>query len=280
MKNSPLTFTRMSGAKNTFFVIDCTQGENHDVWVGLDQQSKENLAKKICLGFDDNHTDGLIFLIPNQSENTTTDFTWQFFNADGSHADMCGNAARCVTLFASQKIFPGKNKMTFMTGAGPVSGEILGNHLVCVQMPLIKKIEKMTAENVEGYLLDTGVPHFVIQQAADFHLGQRLRRSLKFAPAGANVTFVENVNLHTTSLNAVTYERGVEDMTEACGTGAVAAAAWLLMELSQGKNKIVEVRMPGGVLKIENALLGEKPFLIGEAHFEYELKEIYENEFE
>ncbi len=277
MKNSQLSFTRMSGAKNTFFIVDCTQGENFKTWSELDQQSKEKIAQKICLGFEDNHTDGLIFLIPNQIKTDTTDFSWQFFNSDGSHADMCGNAARCVALFASHKIFPGKKKMTFMTGAGPVSGEILGGSLVCVQMPQIKKLDKMTVENVDGYLLDTGVPHFVVQQSADFHLGQRLRHSPSFAPAGANVTFVENIDLQNVSLNAVTYERGVEDLTEACGTGAVAAATWLLKQLPGDKNKIVQVYMPGGVLKIENALLGEKPFLIGEAHFEYELKEIFEN---
>lgn len=273
MKKSQLTFTRMSGAKNTFFIVDCTGEQSLQTWLKLSLSDKEKMAKKLCLGFDDNHTDGLIFLVPNQKASETTDFAWQFFNADGSHADMCGNAARCVTLFAGNKMISEKKQMTFSTGAGPVVGEIVGKNLVCVQMPEIKQLEKTTVENISGFLLDTGVPHFVIQQSADFHLGQKLRHSRSLAPAGANVTFVENVDLQKMSLDAVTYERGVEDMTAACGTGAVAAAAWLLTQTAD-KNKTVDVRMPGGFLMIQNAIVGQRPLLTGEAHFEYELTEI------
>lgn len=273
MKKGQLTFTRMSGAKNTFFIVDCTGDENLGAWHKLSLSEKEKMSQKLCLGFDDNHTDGLIFLVPNQKPDEKTDFAWQFFNADGSHADMCGNAARCVTLFAGNKMVLPKKQMTFSTGAGPVTGEIVGKNLVCVQMPEIKKLEKKSVENISGFLLDTGVPHFVIQQSADFHLGQKLRHSPSLAPAGANVTFVENIDLQKMSLNAVTYERGVEDMTAACGTGAVAAAAWLLTQ-STHQNKTVKVRMPGGELMIQNAKLGERPLLTGEAHFEYELTEL------
>ena len=113
MKKGQLTFTRMSGAKNTFFIVDCTGDENLGAWHKLSLSEKENMAQKLCLGFDDNHTDGLIFLVPNQKPDEKTDFAWQFFNADGSHADMCGNAARCVTLFAGNKMVLPKKQMTF-----------------------------------------------------------------------------------------------------------------------------------------------------------------------
>jgi diaminopimelate epimerase len=89
-----------------------------------------------------------------------------------------------------------------------------------------------------------------------------------FGPPGANITFVED--LRDDFLRAVTFERGVEDWTRACGTGAVAAAMYL--QSINGQQDSIQVQMPGGLLKIQGARSGQRPLLIGPAQIEFEME--------
>lgn len=258
-----LKVSRVSGAQNTFFIANIFDSQWAALYSSWDEVRKIDFAKFLCGGFFDFHTDGILFIRPEKN----FDFAWDFYNADGSHAEMCGNAARCATYFFHEKVEP-KNKMKFLTGAGEIAGEVIGPSAVKIEMTAISDPHKMNVLGVPGYFVNTGVPHFIIEQKPDADLSRKLRKVSDFGPAGSNITFVENLTDH--SLDAVTFERGVEDFTQACGTGAVAAAMYL-QELKGMKNS-VEVRMPGGVLKIENAKVGSRPMLTGPVRIEFELE--------
>ena len=134
--------------------------------------------------------------------------------------------------------------------------EILANPL---------KLELPSGKYIQGMSVNTGVPHFVLELARDPELAKQIRKHKSFGKAGTNVTFLEK---HLPGhLFAVTYERGVEGFTNACGTGAVAASAF-----SQQKNGMQEqiVEMPGGELKIRCDDSGLRPSLTGDAKIDFQ----------
>lgn len=257
-----LRVTRMSGAQNTFFVANVFDSSWAKVYSSLDENLKARIASHLCKSFFGFHTDGLLFLRPEKG----FDFAWDFYNSDGSHAEMCGNAARCATLFFHEKVKAQKEHQ-FLTGAGKITGQVLGPEQVKVEMTKISETKQMSVLGKSGFYVNTGVPHFILAQAPDADLAKRLRKVGDFGPAGANITFVENISEQ--SLSAVTFERGVENYTQACGTGAVAAAMYL--QSLNGQKPLVSVTMPGGTLEIENAETGRQPYLIGPAKIEFDL---------
>lgn len=258
-----LKVSRVSGAQNTFFIANIFESQWATAYPRMTDSDRAELARLLCENESTPKTDGLLFLRPEPQ----FDFAWDFYNSDGSHAEMCGNAARCATYFFHEKV-KSLPKMRFLTGAGEVSGEVLSLESVRVQMTEVSDTRKMIVSGEQGFFVNTGVPHFVIEKKPDAELSRRLRKVTDFGPAGSNITFVEN--LTEAGLQAVTFERGVEDFTQACGTGAVAAAMYL--QEQKGMKNSIEVRMPGGVLKIENARTGERPFLTGPVQFEFDME--------
>jgi diaminopimelate epimerase len=172
--------------------------------------------------------DGLL-LIEDDEEH---DFAWRFFNSDGSEAEMCGNAARCVARLAYLDGIAGTDSV-FRTIAGPIRASVDGS-VVRVQLTRPHSLDpeftlKLNNKKVfAAGFVDTGVPHTVIvledknlETAAVEDLGREIRFHPRFAPAGTNVNFV-----HITdpgNIQVRTYERGVEAETLACGTGVVAS---------------------------------------------------------
>lgn len=260
-----LPVSRFSGAQNTFFIINVFHPRWSQVYPKLSLNEKSKLAAKLCWQRPDHPTDGLLFVKPEAG----FDFSWDFFNSDGSFAEMCGNAARCATYFYDERVSKNPHrKLRFMTGAGEITGEVLSAGSVRVEMTEISRPVKMRVLGHEGIFVNSGVPHFVLEMAPDANLARELRKVSDFGPPGSNITFVGQ--LRESSLEAVTFERGVEDFTRACGTGAVAAAMYL--QDRKGNQNSVEVRMPGGVLRIQNAREGQRPFLTGPVHFEYDFE--------
>lgn len=259
---SELFVSRMSATDNTFFIVNGFDPAWTEVLSQWDESKKIIFTKKMCRRYFGFHTDGLLFLRPHASY----DFAWEFYNSDGSSAEMCGNAARCAVLYFHQRINDRKS-VEFLTGAGPVGGEVLPSGEVRVQMPPIRSSRQLIAQNVSGVFTQTGVPHFVIEREPDSELARQLRKADDFGPAGANITFIHD--LEGSSLSAVTFERGVEGFTQACGTGAVAAA--VAFGLKAQSSSLVTVRMPGGELKIENVQVNQRPYLTGPAQFEFDL---------
>jgi diaminopimelate epimerase len=215
----PLKFSKMSGTGNDFIIID-----HRDGIIPFEQQP--NFVSRVCRHKFSAGADGVI-LIEN-SDNA--DFRWQFYNADGSVAEMCGNGARCAARFAYMNGIAAK-KMVFETIAGIIEAELCEDDSVRVRMtdPFDFKdnLEISLGGTSHGVTcLNTGVPHAVVfvddQDAPVKEWGAAVRFHELFQPEGTNANFV--TRLASDEILVRTYERGVEDETRACGTGAVASA--------------------------------------------------------
>lgn len=250
----------ISGAGNTFHV--CFGEELIDV----STSKKKQLTKTIC---QSEKADGFIFLKANKQH--TTDYAWDFYNNDGSDAEMCGNATRCVGYYLANILHLPQKKWSLLTTAGNILIEKVSDEIFKIEMTEI--IQK---SSTKGAFFDTGVPHLVLElENFEKYKSQKaeaaaLRFHSEFSPKGTNVTYVklaEDLN----KMKAVSYERGVEDFTEACGTGAMAAAMYNLIKRGSLKT---EVEMPGGTLIMDLTDI-KKPKMTGPArllgNFEYEV---------
>jgi diaminopimelate epimerase len=217
--NDTIEFWKMSGSGNDFILIDNRDGRVEDEAMGP-------LVKKICRRRESVGADGAIFLIGSER----FDFGWRFLNADGGEVEMCGNGARCVARFAYLKGIA-ESKMTFETLAGPVAAEVKGRAVkVTMPRPHGLKMDVDLPLQTDWLTVDfvnTGVPHVVIQvESLDdypvFQQGKSIRHHPMFSPDGTNANFIRIIGPELLEIR--TYERGVEDETLACGTGAVAAA--------------------------------------------------------
>ncbi|KXS56733.1 MAG: hypothetical protein AMR96_00890 [Candidatus Adiutrix intracellularis] len=214
------TFYKYSGHGNDFIIVDNWDGQ-------VSEKDMAKISRFMCRPKFGIGADGVVFIIAGPDE---VDFAWRFFNADGSEPDMCGNASRCAAHLANT-IGIAPAEMSFRTKAGVVEA-VVSDRLVKVQMPRIGRPEGAALVEAEGlsltyYRLNTGVPHAVawvedLENVNVFKIGRTVRRHQAFAPEGVNVNFVKI--LGSDKLTLRTYERGVEDETLACGTGAVAAA--------------------------------------------------------
>jgi diaminopimelate epimerase len=237
-------FTKMAGAGNDFILVNNVKNPVHLEW--------QSFAIRSCTLKTGIGADGVIVL----GEDTDTDFTFRIFNADGSEAEMCGNGARCAALFAHQQGIA-KTPMRFKTLAGTIGARIDGED-VAIEMTEPFGLETDIAIDVLdrrliAHFINTGVPHAIIftdaldnEPVAD--LGRAIRFHSRFSPAGTNADFVQVLDHNR--IRVRTYERGVEDETLACGTGAVASAI-----ISEHLGKVVStqvlVTMKGGELKID-----------------------------
>jgi len=215
----------MSGAGNDFLIID------HRTPF-LTVEDKQTLARGACRRCFSVGADGLI-CIENSDQ---ADFKWDFYNSDGSVAEMCGNGARCAARYAYAKGIAEK-KLSFETIAGRIEAEILDDGTVRINMtePFgFKKANPVVLDDREYdvWFVNTGVPHSVIfvedEQAPVAVWGRQVRFDEQFQPAGTNVNFV--CRRADGSYRSRTYERGVEEETRACGTGAVASALYAALE--------------------------------------------------
>jgi diaminopimelate epimerase len=237
----PIAFEKMSGTGNDFVIID-------NRTAGIPRVEQPDFARRICRRMFSVGADGLILI----EESTKADFGWNFYNADGSVAEMCGNGSRCAARFAYRHKIVARKKMSIETLAGNVEAEICAeDEVVRVKMtqPFDFKLDISLAlggeERAVAYV-NTGVPHAVIfVQEDDVPVktwGRKVRFHELFEPKGANANFVKL--LPDGKLKVRTYERGVEGETMACGTGAVASA--LLASILKGIDSPVEVVTSGG----------------------------------
>ena len=234
-----IEFWKMSGSGNDFILIDNRNGDIKDEEMG-------RLVAGACRRRESVGADGVIFLI----RSDRYDFAWRFFNADGGEVDMCGNGARCVSRFAFLKGIAGP-KMTFDTLAGPVSAEVK-DRTVKVLMPKPTDLTMdVNLEHQPGWkgvdFIHAGVPHVVVRVAelSDHPVkeqGRAIRYHSLFSPDGTNANFMTMIG--TDRLEIRTYERGVEDETLACGTGAVACA--LVASVHGMAGPPVKVKTRGG----------------------------------
>ena len=234
-----LRFTKMSGTGNYFILVDNRAGAiAEDRKAGL---ARALSARRVAVG-----ADGLILL----EKSDAADVRMRIFNADGSEAEMCGNGSRCLARFAVSAGAAGA-AMTIETLAGPVRAEVEGSTVAVELTPpgeIASKGElSFAGQRREVWFADTGVPHAVVLvediEDADVRAwGRALRFHEAFRPRGANADFVQA--LAPGAIAVRTYERGVEDETLACGTGAAASA--LVAAHLNGWSSPVDVHVRSG----------------------------------
>ena len=225
-----MTVWYMNGAGNDFMVMDARDG-SYDF---------EKLSLELCKL---SGADG--FMAIDRSDKA--DFKLHFYNSDGSRGEMCGNGARCICRFAWELGLVG-NEMTVETDAGLVPGWRLSETQFRVKLnnPGILDLHRK-GEIAYVELGTPGVPHAVCHYDADLwadadcirdHM-ELLRHDPAF-PKGANVNFYQWIG--EGEVRMLTFERGVEDYTLACGTGCGSTAATLW----------VSGKLPGGRLTAHN----------------------------
>ena len=268
-----LAITKMTGTGNDFILVD-----NRERQVPLEVMPL--LARAVCCRRRSVGADGLICLrtwATVEEKPEAVDFRWDFFNADGSSAEMCGNGGRCAARFALDSGMAG-SQMAFATLAGPIRAQVKGGVVKLEMVPPSGSYQELSLTALERSVtldgVNTGVPHAVVlvedlEAAPVREMGRALRFHPHFAPAGTNVNFAR---AQGDQLMVRTYERGVEDETLACGTGVVASA------LVAGRRGLVKppvnVRVRSGeLLKVhfDPELLDRGPvFLEGEAAYVYQ----------
>jgi diaminopimelate epimerase len=214
-----IPFYKMHGGGNDFVLID-----HRDRFIPEAEQPE--FARRVCHRQMGAGADGLILI----EDTPTANFRWRFYNADGSEPEMCGNGGRCAARFAVLAgIAPAE--MTFETLAGAIVASVRGRRVKLLlagvgdwRMEQTIPLEETT---LLGHFIRVGVPHVAVpvndlDQTPVTGWGRAVRFHPRFAPAGTNVNFVRVEGPQT--LRIRTYERGVEDETLACGTGAVASA--------------------------------------------------------
>ena len=228
----------MSGAGNDFMVIDA-----RGLTLDFTALAKELCTKKGCDGF----------MAVDYSDKAH--FKLHFYNADGSRGEMCGNGSRCVAKFAHDHGIAPAN-MTIETDAGLLTADRIAENQYRVRLnnPGVVDLHRH-GDMAYIELGDPGVPHGVFRfKGLTWEMRDELRermRAERFAgyfPKGANVNYYDF--LEADRVRILTFERGVEDFTLACGTGSgsVAASLWLTGQLPGGK---LTVENPGGTLVFE-----------------------------
>lgn len=241
-----MKFYKYCGTGNDFVLLENFDGALTDY---------PALAKRLC----DRHfgigADGLILLEPAQHG---ADCWMQFYNNDGSPAEMCGNGARCLCRHCHDRGFSGETQR-IETPAGLVTGRRITDECYRIELnaPSIVRLQIPVGDTLCDYLVlgENGIPHAVAPMP-DLS-GDELKRyaaSLRHAsafPHGANVNLWTRTGENSIYLR--TYERGVEDFTLACGTGAGATVAALTRRgLVSGRE--TQVQTPGGLLTVTAAL--------------------------
>ena len=235
-----IEFWKYEGAGNDFVLLDL-RGANFEP---TPEQIHSLCDRRRGIG-----ADGLMIL----AESKVADFAMRYFNADGPEATMCGNGGRCIAWFADLRGIGGDCKL-FEAVDGMHRAEILSREgcraTVRLEMVDVERVEVCPDGDV---LLDTGSPHLVrVVESLDMDVvgtGRALRYDAKTAPTnGANVNFVEILGDGNVALR--TYERGVEDETLACGTGATATAIAVSHTL-QPDERHFSLHALGGDLEVE-----------------------------
>jgi diaminopimelate epimerase len=257
-----VNITKIVGTGNDFLFVDA-----RDLSRAFPRERRSALAMKLCDRHFGAGADGLVFVEPSAGE---ADLSWDFYNNDGSIAEMCGNASRCMGRWAQLKL--GLEKVSFETMAGRVRTEVVGDQIASSIEYLkieFKELEfQLNGSKATATLVNTGVPHAIFPVAAIevAQTSQAVIQALRFhegaGPRGTNVTFVAP---HGQEFETVTFERGIEDFTLSCGTGVLAAAAVVLKE--QPKPARAKLTTPGGPLEVSYGQNWSGAVLTGPALF-------------
>ncbi|MFK7032235.1 diaminopimelate epimerase [Flavobacterium oreochromis] len=253
-----LTFYKYQGTGNDFVILD-----NRDLTF---PKNDTKLIHFLCDRRFGIGADGLMLL----ENDNSTDFKMVYYNADGNESSMCGNGGRCLVAFA-KKMGVINDVTTFIAVDGVHHASIIEENIVSLQMIDVESIQ-VTSEYV---FLNTGSPHHVQEVSNLKELdvkteGAKIRYSDLYGKAGSNINFVSQKGENDFIIR--TYERGVEDETLSCGTGATAVAL-AMFHLGKSTSNKIGIQVEGGKLQIafEKDVKGYKNIhLIGPAQFVFQ----------
>ena len=239
-------FTKMQGLGNDYVYINCFE-------------EKVDHPSELAIRISDRHfgigSDGLVLIRPCE----TADFEMKMYNADGSEAEMCGNASRCIGKYVYERGLTGKKEITLKTGAGikrlMIREENGKAASVRVDMgkPEVESIRETIVAGGRPYTItrvSTGNPHAVIfVDNADEYDVHTIGKLIENHPAFPNRTNVEFATVIDRShIRMRVWERGSGE-TLACGTGACATlTAAAVNGLTEEK---AVLKLNGGDLLIE-----------------------------
>jgi len=259
------SFIKMQGCGNDFLIMDSMIRDPNPFY-----------PTEIAWLCDRNFgigADGVVVLSKSEQHHAK----WTFYNSDGSEAEMCGNAARCVIRYLSENHFPHDVPITVETKAGVIKGRMLETPGMVEVTLTSKSYDKFEYEqkiiatdkySLEVCLINTGVPHAVVEvkdlnSYPILQVGRDLRSHPAVGPEGANVTFFERQV--GSRIRSTTFERGVESETLACGTGAAAAA--IVYSETYMQPLPMEVSVPGGELIVDISPVSKMLLLQGPAQY-------------
>jgi len=232
-----VNFIKMHGTGNDFVLID-----------GLLERPPEfdeKRVRKICDRRTGVGADGILII----TEKPGYDFHMRYLNSDGSEVGLCGNGARCAVKFTSELL--NKSQLRFTTSDGEHRGWV-DDDLVSVTINTSAKANKCIVDGRDGYFIDTGSPHFVtdlIKVDEDDLIGAG--RKIRYDSSFENGTNVDFLRIKDNKIFVRTYERGVENETKSCGTGAVAVA--LVLNQTKSVDFPIELIFPGGRLSVDKS---------------------------
>ena len=251
-----MKFYKYTGAGNDFILFNDMTGE------------MPVLSSKQVQFLCDRHfgvgADGVMIL----KKSKALDFDMEYFNADGSGGTMCGNGGRCLVAFAQKSGIIEKHTK-FLASDGVHEAFINQRNIVKLKMIDVDEVKSIGKD----FYCYTGSPHYIIFvddiEVVDVcNEGRKIRYSDTYKNEGTNVNFVKIEENHSISIR--TYERGVEDETLSCGTGAVASA--LVSAIVKHLASPIKVLTKGGEVTVWFRFKEEKfsdVFLEGEANAVY-----------
>ena len=253
-----MKFTKMHGAGNDFVLIN-------NMVEHIPEEKMSAMAKHLCTRRLSVGADGVMFV---DKAVAGGDYRMRFYNADGSLGEMCGNGARCIARYGYENGLAGEMQK-IETTAGLVTGWRINKRLYRVRLndPSIMDVHRTVTVDGRtfpcGYveLGNPGLPHAIIpfDELDDWkendlrELGRKMRYYKDF-PKGANVTFCKAMGKN--DFKAITFERGVEDFTLACGTGCGSTASVMTL-LGKATGENVHIAMPGGDLYVTLTVTGD-----------------------
>lgn len=225
-------FYKYQATGNDFVIIDNRSNQ----YAFTNQQIEKICDRRFGVG-----ADGLMLI----EKHPTLDFNLVYYNSDGSQS-LCGNGSRAAVVMAATLGLL-KGNTAFNAYDGKHDAQLLTNGDVRLKMNDVTLVQKKGEE----YFIHTGSPHHIrlvknLNQYEVVSEGRKIRYSDEYAPGGTNANFIELLDNNTISLR--TYERGVEDETFSCGTGATAAA---LAASFHGYKSPVRINVKGGNLSVE-----------------------------
>ena len=259
-----LPFEKMHGLGNDFIVLERRHMPNN-----VDDRK---LAIQLCNRNFAIGADGLI--IVDFSTSGKTDFSWNYFNSNGSMAEMCGNGMRCFAKYVYERGLTDEITFSVMTGAGVIKPLLESDGSVTVDMGQAKFFDTSQQLELDGKLItytyvEIGNPHCVIFRDSEISerefldLGPRIEKHSAFQN-GVNVEFVKVVNKN--EIKCKVWERGAGS-TLACGTGACAVLVAANINTYVDNSSLIY--LPGGCLKVHWDISDKIVYLNGPASFVY-----------